>query len=309
MAAPVASTLDPAIASFARYLRAANRSPNTVIIYVGAVRKLAGWLATQHPEVTAWEQLRAEHLNGFTADLLAGGAAAGYASNLYRAIQQFVKWCLIEEEMTADPLAATTRPQVPEHPVPVLSPDQLRLLLKVCEGREFAARRDSAIIRLFCDTGIRLAEMTGLHVGHVDLDLREVTVLGKGRRRRTTVFGHKACLALDRYLRARTTVARADLPQLWLSTTGRGGNCAMTRSGIYQMLERRGAEASIPGLHPHMLRHTWAHYCRLEGRLHDDEIMRLAGWRSRSMLDRYAASTADERAREAGKRSPLGDQL
>lgn len=76
--------------------------------------------------MSAWDQLRAEHLNGFTAGLLAAGASPGYASDLYRAIQQFVKWCLIEEEMTRDPLAATTRPQVPEHPVPVLSPDQLR---------------------------------------------------------------------------------------------------------------------------------------------------------------------------------------
>jgi integrase len=83
----------------------------------------------------------------------------------------------------------------------------------------------------------------------------------------------------------------------------------MTSSGIYQALERRGLAADIPGLHPHVLRHTWAHYGRLEGRLHDDEIMRLAGWRSRSMLNRYAASAADERSREAGKRAPLGDHL
>lgn len=83
----------------------------------------------------------------------------------------------------------------------------------------------------------------------------------------------------------------------------------MTNSGIYQILERRGAQADITGLHPHVLRHTWAHYGRLEDHLHDDEIMRLAGWRSRSMLNRYASSAADERARQAGKRAPLGDQL
>ncbi len=308
MPGPSATSLDPAVASFARFLRGANRSPKTVTIYTGAVRKLMTWLATHAPDVASWEDLRAEHVNGFTADILAEGRSAAYASNLYRAIQQFVKWALIEEEMTRNPLTATAAPHVPEQPVPVLNPEQLRALFGACEGRDFSARRDMAIVRLFLDTGVRLAELAALGVEDVDLDHREATVLGKGRRR-TVVFGHKATLALDRYVRVRAAQRRSDLPDLWLSATGRAGHGPMTGSGIYQMLERRGQTAGIEGLHPHMLRHSWAHYCRLEGRLHDDEVMRLAGWRSRSMLNRYAASAADERAREAGKRSPLGDQL
>lgn len=304
-----ATRLDPAVASFGRFLRAANRSPKTVSIYTGAVRKLMAWLAEHAPELRSWDELRAEHVNGFTADVLAAGQSAAYASNLYRALQQFVKWALTEEEMTRDPLTGTAPPQVPEQPVPVLSTEQLRTLLRGCDGRDFMSRRDTAIIRLFLDTGIRLAEMAGLLVEQVDLDQREAVVLGKGRRIRVVVFGHKATLALDRYLRIRAQQKRAELPALWLATTGRAGHGPMSDSGIYQMIGRRGEETGIDGLHPHVLRHTWAHYARLEGRLHDDEVMRLAGWRSRSMLNRYAASAADERARDAGKRSPLGDQL
>jgi integrase len=53
-------------------------------------------------------------------------------------------------------------PKVPKEPVPVLSHVHLRALLAACKGAGFAERRDTAIIWLFLDTGMRLAEMTGL---------------------------------------------------------------------------------------------------------------------------------------------------
>jgi hypothetical protein len=51
-------------------------------------------------------------------------------------------------------MAKMRPPKIPEKPVPVLSDDHVRLLLADCSGKDFRNRRDSAIIRLFLDTGL-----------------------------------------------------------------------------------------------------------------------------------------------------------
>jgi site-specific recombinase XerC len=74
------------------------------------------------------------------------------------------------------------RPHVPEEPPPILSDDQIKSLLRSCDGGDFDARRDTAIVRLLLDTGMRLAEHAGLDIQNIDFEQRVAYVLGKGRR-------------------------------------------------------------------------------------------------------------------------------
>lgn len=298
----MAGDLDDLTASWLRSLRARNLSAQTVHTYRQSVEQMCGWL-TAHGIDTAGDVRRGDVEEWITHLLETRSAAT--ASNRYRAVQQFWNWCLDEEEITASPMARMKPPTVPEQPVPVLADDQLKALLKSCDGRTFVDRRDTAIIRMFIDTGMRLSELAGLSVDDVDLDQEVAVVLGKGRRPRACPFGDRTAVAVDRYVRLRRNDKKHALQAFWLAEKGRG---PLASNGVAQMLKRRGAAVGIAGLHPHQLRHSSVH-AWLDAGGSESDAMRLFGWKSRQMLTRYAAVTADDRARKAHKRLALGDRL
>lgn len=281
---------------------------NTLKSYPNALRQLGVWLAANHPGVgpldVTRDQIRAWIVH--TRD----ASSSGTARSWFAGVRHFYRWCVAEGEMDRDPTEGIRTPPPNQPTTPVLATDDLRALIATCSGRDFIDRRDAAIIYVFIDGGLRLAETAGLAVTDVHLRERSLDVTGKGsnrsgpRHRRAFLSVH-GTQALDRYIRERRRHPYAETTPLWLGARGRAN---LSAEGIERMLHRRAAQAGLKTFHPHVLRHTWASQARAAG-LSEGDLMVLGGWRSRQMLDRYGAAVAAERAGDAYRKLALGDRL
>jgi site-specific recombinase XerD len=283
---------------YTRSLKYQNRSQRTIDSYAETIEQLA--TATNDKPLEAAQKHDIEdYLTTYAKTHTPGGTAVRF-----RSLRAFYSWLEAEEIIERSPMAKMKQPYVPEVVVDVLTEAELTKLLKVTGGKDFEARRDHAIILVFIDCGLRVGELCGVKVDDVDLDTDVIYVVGKGRRPRSAPFGNKTGLALGRYLRERVKHPQSAIADFWIGARGIG----LTESGVTQMLRRRCAQAGIPRIHPHQLRHSWAHMMKVNG-ISEDDLMRLGGWKSRTMVSRYGASAGDQRAREAHRQYSPGDRL
>jgi integrase/recombinase XerC len=135
------------------------------------------------------------------------------------------------------------------------------------EKKDLETVRDAAIIDLLYSSGLRLSELLGIDVmqskdrqqesaGWLDWDAAEVTVLGKGGKRRSVPIGGPAMNTLKAWRELRDQSEQADVSiALFISATGTRLSPRTVQARLRTLAMRAGLPTHV---HPHMMRHSFA---------------------------------------------------
>ena len=148
--------------------------------------------------------------------------------------------------------------KVPERSLDLISPTELKRLMKAPDQKTLEGKRDKAILELFFSTGLRISELCGLSIDDVDLTRDEFSVRGKGDKVRVVFISEAAKDTLRDYLKN-----RKDLDDALFVRYGRkandGGDARLQPRAVQRLFKQYAAQAGITRkVTPHVLRHSFA---------------------------------------------------
>lgn len=143
-----------------------------------------------------------------------------------------------------------------------LHADELERLLASPNTQKIPGLRDRAILETLFSTGLRVSELVGLNRDNVNLENREFSVVGKGRKARLVFLSESAVHCLNMYLDARKDPYKA----LFIRYSGPRAPEGLTDEkqrlsarSIERMIDKYRKIAGITTkIGPHILRHSFA---------------------------------------------------
>ena len=271
-----------ATAAFLRHLdRERNASPNTIRAYGEDLAQFTEHLRRELGREPRPED--ADHLaiRGFLAELHRRGLAKSSSARKLAGLRTFFRYLCREGRLDTNPARVLATPRRDKRNPAVLDETEVQALLDM-PGEGLQAVRGRAILELLYASGIRCAELVSLDVGEVDLEARMVRVVGKGRKERVVLFGHRAQETLRAWLGARVRL-RPRTDALFLNA--RGGR--LTDRSVRTLVARRVEQAALlRRCSPHTLRHSFATHLLTRG-ADLRAIQELLGHASLSTTQRY----------------------
>jgi site-specific recombinase XerD len=260
------SELDQKIKEFLDYLAVEKgSSPLTLRNYGHYLKRFSSWMKKSNIKRTLENinqkiiHLYRVFLSKYTFDK---GQTLSVRTQGYHviALRSFLKWLIRNDYNVMSP-DKIDLPHVSERQVKFLNGDQVDRLLNSPSLSNINGKRDKAILETFFSTGLRVSELVKLNRDELDLDRRELGVIGKGGKGRVVFLSSRAAEWINTYLSARND----HFKPLFIRHRGSlrptlsDEEVRLTVRSIQRLVKQYAKKVKIPvDVTPHVLRHSFA---------------------------------------------------
>ena len=231
-------------------------SDNTLSAYRRDITHFCVWLAASHPgkALSAVDQscLRQYLSNRFNQQYSSRSTARSLSC-----LRGLFGWMLRERLRTDDPTLLIESPKQGSSLPKTLTETDVEQLLAEPNVEVPLELRDKAMLEVLYGCGLRISELIGLELSHVNLRQSVVRTMGKGSKERLVPLGDEALHWIGQYLdQSRPAlVGEARTQALFVSTRKQ----KMTRQTFWYRIKHYAARAQIAAdISPHVLRHAFA---------------------------------------------------
>lgn len=234
-----------------------NYSPRTVKSYQEDIDKFCEFIYHEGVMIDGVDVIC---IRNFLTEELNQGISKRSCKRRLSSLKHFYKYMVNVGYIKDNPFVFVSAPKVETKYPHALYKDQIAELFKRNAGRtDELALRDQAILYLLYYSGIRADELVKLDVQSIAIKDRVVRVLGKGNKERIIPFTADCQKVLKAYIdRERIVLLRKSkdmTPALFLNAQGE----RLTTRGLEYILDAIEEKIGLfVGLHPHILRHSFA---------------------------------------------------
>lgn len=252
------------IAKYIKYLKIErNASSHTLISYRTDLEQFLAFCAIQkesdesHVDLHTIDRLMIRLWLGVLNE---DGLKRSTIARKVASVRSFFKYCFIRGGIEKNPAHLLIVPKKEKKLPQTVQVEDIERLMQLTDENTPESNQDRAILELFYATGIRLSELTNLNLTNLDLNGRQVSVIGKGNKQRIVPLGNKAIQACKNHLCTR--------PELFGKRTDHDARKALFIAPSGQRMYPRkvqlmvknylGKVCEITQKSPHVLRHSFA---------------------------------------------------
>lgn len=273
------------IEAFMRHCSRKGLSPKTMASYEQSLRVFGAFLEQQ--EIRQTERIRHLHIESYISYLYERGKYTictvpeprsnnyldrrkDYAkkissvtvNNYLRYMSAFFNWCVEEEIINKNPIKQNDFIKVERKPQEFVTDADFKRLMGCMDKSKFSEYRDSVIIQLLLDTGMRCGECLATRMENVDLSKGYIYLpaeITKGRKGRFVFYSAKMCRALRRWIQYKDRYR--DSEYLFCTNKGKPIQVCNFEANVRKYTQRVG----LKNIHPHCFRNNFAKRFLMDG--------------------------------------------